>query len=44
MGDAAYIPLYNYQILWAFKKEIGNTDVVDAVGSSPLLYDLYWNK
>ncbi len=44
MEDAAYVPLYNYQVLWGFKKGLSNTDVIDAVGSSALIYDLYWDK
>jgi peptide/nickel transport system substrate-binding protein len=41
MQDAVFAPLYNYTILWAFKKGIMGTDVLDPTGSSPLPYDMY---
>jgi peptide/nickel transport system substrate-binding protein len=44
MADAAYVPLYNYSLLWAAKQGLAGMDVFDAVGSSPLLYDIYWDK
>jgi len=44
MQDAAYAPLYNYLILWAFQAGVEGVDITDAVGSSPLLYDMYLTK
>lgn len=43
MQDAAYAPLYNYLILWAFQKNVEGVNITDAVGSSPLFYDMYLN-
>jgi len=44
LQDAAYAPLYNYSILWAFQKGVDGVGITDAVGSSPLLYDVFMNK
>ena len=44
MQDAAYIPFYNVTSLWAFKKGLGGTDVIDELGSAPLIYNIYWEK
>jgi hypothetical protein len=44
MQDAAYIPFYNVTSLWAFKKGLGGTDVIDELGSAPLIYEMYWEQ
>lgn len=44
MADAAYIPWYNVTSLWAFDKKFGGTDVIDELGSAPLVYDIYVNE
>jgi len=44
MQDAAYIPFYNVTSLWAFKKGLAGTDVVDELGSAPLIYEMYWEQ
>ncbi len=44
MGDAAYIPLYNVAGLWAFKTDYQDVNVVDELGASPLLYDIWLKK
>jgi peptide/nickel transport system substrate-binding protein len=40
MADAAYIPWYNVTSLWAFDKKYTGTDVIDELGSAPLVYDI----
>jgi peptide/nickel transport system substrate-binding protein len=44
MQDAAYIPFYNVTNLWAFKKGLGGTDVIDELGSAPLIYEMSWEQ
>ena len=44
MQDAAYIPFYNVTSLWAFKKGLSGTDVIDELGSAPLIYNIYWEQ
>jgi peptide/nickel transport system substrate-binding protein len=43
MEDAAYIPWYNVTGLWAFDKKYAGTDVIDELGSAPLVYEIYVN-
>jgi peptide/nickel transport system substrate-binding protein len=44
MQDAAYIPFYNVTGLWAFDKALSGTDVIDELGASPMIYDIFWIK
>lgn len=44
MQDAVYAPLYNYTLLWAFKKGLTGVEVADMVGSAPVLYELAWSE